>query len=152
MMCSLCTMCDCSVKVPGGLQTCRVCAARAARGHCCAPPWSSVCHHSRCPHPPHLHTTLKARHWLRWFCAATDGCIVSGCTARHSTGSMWHLDTVSHCTMCTFGNEIVKAFFDEANVTDTVTIHRNYPLYWCRHTAHQSTGGVASNYCMPEAR
>ncbi len=34
----------------------------------------------------------------------------------------------SGCTMCTFGNKIVKAFLEGANVTDTVTIHRKYPL------------------------
>ena len=32
-------------------------------------------------------------------------------TQRHASG----------CTMCTFGNEIVKAFLEGANVTDTVT-------------------------------
>ena len=41
-------------------------------------------------------------------------------TQQHATG----------CTMCTFGNELVnlKAFLEGANVTDTVTIHRSYPL------------------------
>ncbi len=38
----------------------------------------------------------------------------------------------SGCTMCTFGNKIVKAFLDGANVTDTVTIHRN-TLYLATH-------------------
>ena len=50
----------------------------------------------------------------------------------------------SGCTMCTFGNEIVKAFLEGPNVTDTVTIHRNYPL-----SCHASLYRYSPGYIRP---
>ncbi len=50
----------------------------------------------------------------------------------------------SGCTMCTFGNKIVRAFLDGANVTDTVTIHRKYPL-----SCHASLYRYSPGYIRP---